>query len=44
MHRIRTRRLRFVLVVAIIAGYAIGTVIARRRGYNIGGATIVPRS
>ena len=41
MHRIRTRRLRFVLVVAIIAGYAIGTVIARRRGYNIGGATIV---
>ena|SRR5271167_3735732 len=41
MHRIRARRLRFVLVASVIAGYAIGTIIARRRGYNIGRATIV---
>lgn len=41
MHLIRSRRLRLVLVLSIVVGYAIGTVAARRRGYNIGGATIV---
>ncbi len=41
MHRIRSRRLRLILLASILAGYVIGTIVARRRGYNIGGATVV---
>jgi hypothetical protein len=33
--------MRLIFIVAVIAGYAVGTLIARRRGYNIGGTLVV---
>lgn len=37
----RMTRTRLAILIAVSAGYAIGTVIARRRGYNMGGNVIV---
>jgi len=34
-------RRRVAIVTAVIAAYALGTVLARRRGYNMGGAVPV---
>ena len=34
-------RTRLAILAAVVAAYAIGTVIARRRGYNMGGNVIV---
>ncbi len=41
MHRIRSRRLRFIIICSVIAGYVAATLIARRRGYNLGGTVVV---
>jgi hypothetical protein len=43
-HRMRTKHLtrtRLIMLVAVAAAYAVGTVIARRRGYNMGGNVTV---
>jgi len=41
MLRIRSRRLRAIVIVSVIAGYVAGTILARRRGYNMGGTLVV---
>lgn len=41
MHRLRSRRLRFIVIGSIVAGYVLGTLLARRRGYNMGGTVVV---
>jgi hypothetical protein len=41
MLRIRSRRVRFIIIASIVAGYVAGTILARRRGYNMGGTLVV---
>ena len=39
--RPRSRRARLVIFGAVVVGYAIATVLARRRGFGVGGNCIV---
>jgi hypothetical protein len=33
--------MRFVVIACVLAGYIVGTILARRRGYNMGGTLVV---
>ncbi len=37
----RSPRTHLTLILLVVATYAIGTIIARRRGYNMGGNVVV---